>query len=255
MTDVGGFLKKEREGRGISLRDISDATKIGMEFLKAIEENHFEKLPAEVFAIGFIRNYAKYLGLNEEEVTSMYKQYVQERRENEFKNQKIIERKKKFPYLFLIFSLIAVALIVGIVILTSNNSKLSMGEQTFAKNKYSEAVTYPTKITEVAAENESPVTAPVNKLHREFLIVLKGENTGGKPVWVGYCSDETCKLDRSQWESLFLKEGEEIRIKGEKIIGVISGNGGKVRIFKNNKDIGLMGKPGSVRIKFFRLKK
>ena len=58
--------------RGVSLDDIADGTKIGTRLLRALEEEHFELLPGGIFNKGFVRAYAKYLGLNEEEAVSDY---------------------------------------------------------------------------------------------------------------------------------------------------------------------------------------
>ena len=58
--------------RGVSLDDIADATKIGTRLLRAVEEEHFELLPGGIFNKGFVRAYAKYLGLNEDEAVADY---------------------------------------------------------------------------------------------------------------------------------------------------------------------------------------
>lgn len=72
---VGSFgerLRREREMRGVSLDDIAEATKIGTRLLRALEEEHFELLPGGIFNKGFVRAYAKYLGLNEDEAVTDY---------------------------------------------------------------------------------------------------------------------------------------------------------------------------------------
>jgi transcriptional regulator with XRE-family HTH domain len=72
LASFGEELRKEREVRGISLKEISDATKISKRFLEAIERNDHKTLPAPVFTRGFVREYARYLGLNSEEIVSRY---------------------------------------------------------------------------------------------------------------------------------------------------------------------------------------
>lgn len=72
----GEELKKEREIRGISLAEIAEATKISKRFLGAIEKNDFESLPAPVFTRGFVREYARYLGLNAEDMVNRYAHYM-----------------------------------------------------------------------------------------------------------------------------------------------------------------------------------
>lgn len=68
----GEELRREREIRGISIKEISDATKISKRFLDAIERNDHKTLPAPVFTRGFVREYARYLGLNIDEMVSRY---------------------------------------------------------------------------------------------------------------------------------------------------------------------------------------
>jgi cytoskeletal protein RodZ len=72
LASFGEELQREREIRGISLKEIADSTKISKRFLEAIERNDHRTLPAPVFTRGFVREYARYLGLNAEEMVSRY---------------------------------------------------------------------------------------------------------------------------------------------------------------------------------------
>jgi cytoskeleton protein RodZ len=72
---VGAFgdkFRKEREKKNISLDDVSNVTKISSRMLKAIEQERFDQLPGGVFNKGFIRAYAKHLGMNDEEAVNDY---------------------------------------------------------------------------------------------------------------------------------------------------------------------------------------
>ncbi len=72
LASFGDELRREREIRGISLKEIADSTKISKRFLEAIERNDHKTLPAPVFTRGFVREYARYLGLNAEEMVNRY---------------------------------------------------------------------------------------------------------------------------------------------------------------------------------------
>jgi cytoskeletal protein RodZ len=72
VGEFGDKFRKAREKKEISLDDVSNVTKIGARMLRAIEEEHFDQLPGGVFNKGFIRAYAKHLGLNDEEAVSDY---------------------------------------------------------------------------------------------------------------------------------------------------------------------------------------
>jgi len=68
----GSWLRRQREAREISLRDIAERTKIGIRYLEALEEDRFDILPAPVFTKGFLREYARYVGLSADEVVNHY---------------------------------------------------------------------------------------------------------------------------------------------------------------------------------------
>lgn len=72
MAGFGENLRREREMRGVSLQEISDTTKVSVRFLEALEGDQFGKLPGGIFIRSFIRAYANYLGLDEEQVLAEY---------------------------------------------------------------------------------------------------------------------------------------------------------------------------------------
>ncbi len=65
MESFGARLKREREQRKITLDDVSVSTKIATKFIVALEEEHFDQLPGGIFNKGFVRAYARHLGLDE----------------------------------------------------------------------------------------------------------------------------------------------------------------------------------------------
>jgi cytoskeleton protein RodZ len=68
MGSFGEHMRREREMRGITLESISRATKIRTHILEALEKEEFEKLPGGIVNKGFVRSYARFLGMNEEQV-------------------------------------------------------------------------------------------------------------------------------------------------------------------------------------------
>lgn len=70
MASFGETLKRERELRGVSLREIADSTKISARFLDAIEHDRLDVLPGGVFRRSFVREYARALGLDPERVVA-----------------------------------------------------------------------------------------------------------------------------------------------------------------------------------------
>jgi cytoskeleton protein RodZ len=68
----GDHLRREREMRGVSLEEISAATRISTRFLSALENDQWDLLPGGVFNRGFIRSVARFLGLNEDNLVAEY---------------------------------------------------------------------------------------------------------------------------------------------------------------------------------------
>jgi cytoskeleton protein RodZ len=72
MGHFGDKFRQAREKKELTLDQVSNVTKISSRMLKAIEDEHFDQLPGGVFNKGFIRAYAKHLGLNDEEAVNDY---------------------------------------------------------------------------------------------------------------------------------------------------------------------------------------
>ncbi len=72
MPSFGEKLKLEREKRAITLEQISLSTKIGMRMLRALEEDKFEQLPGGIFNKGFVRAYARHVGIDEDQTVADY---------------------------------------------------------------------------------------------------------------------------------------------------------------------------------------
>ena len=72
MSSFGENLRRERELRGVNLRDIADATKISVRFLQALEQDRVDVLPGGIFPRSFVRQYAKYLGLDPDRMVTEF---------------------------------------------------------------------------------------------------------------------------------------------------------------------------------------
>ncbi len=80
-VSFGSWLRHQREARSVSLREIADNSKISLRYLEALEQDRFDVLPAPVFARGFLREYARVVGLNPDEVVNLYLVALEERAE------------------------------------------------------------------------------------------------------------------------------------------------------------------------------
>src|SRR2546422_6105323 len=68
VIDFGTKMKRAREARGVSLRQIAGATKISVSALEALERNDISRLPGGIFSRAFVRSYASEVGLDPDEM-------------------------------------------------------------------------------------------------------------------------------------------------------------------------------------------
>ena len=117
MDSIGDFFKQVRETKGLTVDEVASKTRIRTDFVKALEEGNFAKLPDQVFARGFVRSYARSLGLDEEDAIHRFIQSAgafyekQDERERLKVRQAEEERKRRANRK-------AVAIAIGIAILT-----------------------------------------------------------------------------------------------------------------------------------------
>ncbi len=120
-SELGAYLKEEREKQGFSLEDIQQKTKISISSLEAIEGGRVNELPHPVYTKGFIKNYAQCLGLNAEEVADTFAQKagIDEEFEDEAGHVPTeltpIRRKSKWPLISLLASLVLLAVLGWLV--------------------------------------------------------------------------------------------------------------------------------------------
>jgi cytoskeleton protein RodZ len=107
-TPFGEHLKREREMRGVTLEEISAATRIAPRFLLALENEQWDQLPGGVFNRGFIRAIARFLGLDEDTLVSEYALETKGRTEPGVVADPPLESSRRWP---------AIALVIGVAIL------------------------------------------------------------------------------------------------------------------------------------------
>lgn len=117
MESIGEFFKQVREAKGLTIDDVASKTRIRNDFVKALEEGNFAKLPDQVFARGFVRSYARSLGLDEDDAIQRFTQssgaYYDKQGERERLKARQAEEDRKRKA-----NRKAVAIAIGIAILT-----------------------------------------------------------------------------------------------------------------------------------------
>lgn len=72
MKELGAILLEARTERGLSLEELSERTKIRVDYLQAVEQGKPEVIPGEVYYRAFVRSYAREVGLNADELLAQY---------------------------------------------------------------------------------------------------------------------------------------------------------------------------------------
>jgi cytoskeletal protein RodZ len=72
MSSLGSYLKQARELKQVSVAELAQTTRIPARILSQLEDDEYERLPADVFVRGFLRSYARSLDLDEEHVLARY---------------------------------------------------------------------------------------------------------------------------------------------------------------------------------------
>lgn len=77
-VSLGEKLRSAREQRGISISEVAEQTRISPLYLEAIDADNYKTLPGGIFNKGFVRSYAKYVGIDEQEALQDYSRLVAE---------------------------------------------------------------------------------------------------------------------------------------------------------------------------------
>ena len=81
MPEIGNRLREARVRKGLTIKDVEDATKIRSKYLEALEEDDFEVLPGPVFVKAFLRTYAAFLKVDADDVVEEYRSGHEPRRD------------------------------------------------------------------------------------------------------------------------------------------------------------------------------
>ena len=131
MKDIGNFLRERREARGISLIEAEKDLKIRKKYLQALEEGNLDVIPGKTYIIGYLRNYSKYLGIDEENIKQIIQTYdnlekkktgLEEiKKENIYlktKNRSMFEKKRFFfPIKYVYLASFVLIIFIGLFLL------------------------------------------------------------------------------------------------------------------------------------------
>jgi cytoskeletal protein RodZ len=232
MASFGENLRRERELRGIDLREMADATKISIRFLQALEQDRVDILPGGLFPRAFVRQYAKYLGLDPERLVAEFV-YAHGGETAPRKDARATVRVDQGPPRGLI--LLAVALgLLGLV------GWKVRGQVTRPQQSASPSMAAPPAATfahdRVYPPPSGAAGTPSMAAGTMVLTVLARRSS-----WVEAKVDGTTVLNR------VLKDGESQRLEARQEVLLSVGNAGRVAVTLNDRPLGPLGRDGEQR--------
>jgi cytoskeletal protein RodZ len=108
VESLGDKLKSTRESKGYSIDRIGRETNIAGRYLEALENEDFSVFPGEAYLLGFLRNYGEYLGLDSEEVLSLYRSLKIQ--EQPMPVEQLLKSPSNLPRVFFFIAIALVAL-------------------------------------------------------------------------------------------------------------------------------------------------
>lgn len=158
---LGEKLKQAREARGLSISEVAEQTRISALYLESIENNDYKILPGGIFNKGFVKSYAKFVGIDDQEALQDYSRLMSEQGEPATEETKTYRpevltddqaRSTSLPTL--IFAVIILGLLAGGVYYFVNYWQSSQN-QPIANNSNAN------KTTNSANANTAPAATPV----------------------------------------------------------------------------------------------
>lgn len=240
----GDWLRRQREMREISLRDIADRTKISLRYLQAMEDDRFDLLPAPIFAKGFLREYARYVGLSPDEVVNHYLSVQQQgapqddgtkegvKKDSTLAGQRPSRPKPVRNWTYGLFLLLAVLALIGLV----------AALYWYAENRRDDpaADVTPPPMAAPPAPEAVAVAAPVATPERPKA-PLEVNIDFTSACWVEVMADGKRVLAQE------MAQGESLPIEAqESVVLTTLGDAGAAEIQVNGLSFPLNGKPGEV---------
>lgn len=163
MESVGEFFRQVRETKGLTVDEVASKTRIRTDFVKALEEGNFAKLPDQVFARGFVRSYARSLGLDEEDAIHRFVQsagafYEKQGERERLRQRQVEEERRRRANRKAVGVAIAVAIATLVFLLSREQTS------TLVRRSGSDAPTVSKKVSPFAKDAKEPASRPAAEL-------------------------------------------------------------------------------------------
>jgi cytoskeletal protein RodZ len=234
MGSFGENLRRERELRGVSLREIADGTKIALRFLEALEDDRIDVLPGGLFPRSFVRQYAAFVGLDPERTVADF--LVHHGRPEPEATPPRSGRPTWLSPGALFFA--AVALVAVFLVLKRPGTDADSDGA--ARTAAARAIPTPATPTVVPTDRVYPPPQPdvAQEAVRDSLVLTM---TAEQSCWVEVRADGETVINRVLAEG----ESETLEAQGEIVLSV--GNAGGLAIRVNDQPALPLGRSGEVR--------
>ena len=95
VLTAGDILQQQRQRLGLNEKEVANKLHITMHYVKALETNSYEKLPGAVFAKGYLKSYALFLGLDVEDLMSRYDELTRQQNADSAEERRLLRARKK----------------------------------------------------------------------------------------------------------------------------------------------------------------
>ena len=228
VISFGTWLRRQRELREISLREIADVTKISIRYLEALEQDRFDVLPAPVFAHGFLREYARYVGLDADEVVNSYLTAQKEAEPDEEPDAPVVRKLDKKRPTGVLLALAAMVLLVIVAALAY-----------FAESFRGQVRSEPPPMASLPTQ-PTPELPPVAEVDPESVAPLLVTIDFSEDCWIEAMID-----GEGQVNELHVP-GESMRIEAQQSVSLTIGNPEAVRIEVNGQPFPVSAPAGQV---------
>ena len=258
---LGENFQRAREAKGLTLEEAAARTRILPQYLKAVEDNNYAKLPDEVFAKGFVRSYARILGLDETTVIRQFDesggQFYAKRNERESLKQKLEEeeRRKKVNRNIVVGMVSAVLLILFVLMGRDRDRPEPRPVPTDPVPVVSLPAPAPPRAEPAPPSGDPDMRsmAGQSEVERNFSGILPLEGVvpdEKKKMILDVEAVERCwvkvRTDHAATQEVMLHPGERVRWKAQERLTLTLGNAGGVRVSLNGKLQGPFGGRGKV---------
>jgi cytoskeleton protein RodZ len=258
MGAFGERLRREREMRGITLDEISESTKISRRHLESLEKEDFDALPGGIFNKGFVRAYARYLGIDEDQTVADYSAVNTDESvpADQFPldvhvkpDPQLNPRRSPVPLMLAVIAL----LVVLAVVWARNKTRHAEGPGNVApattgtsgESAATPAEGVPSGSGTAAADTTPyPATSATPVPEHTFVVVVKAK----EPTWVSLTAD-----GKKTWEGT-LKADTQKSVRAGKRIVIYTGNAGGLELSYNGRPLGAIGSESEVRTLTFTAK-